>query len=155
MKRANRKQDGFTLIEVALAVLAMGLGILVIFSLIPASLRLAEDGRADTRCGEFTEVVMQGMRAKAAAITNWAEWNNPRYFTNAITADILLDSGVPQDLRIGAVVTNRFPLNGTKLRYKLTVNTGGHSAFLEVCDGEYGLFDSMVSAYTEFAYQGD
>ena len=144
---------GFTLIEVCLAVLIIGFGLVSIFGLFPSGLRSMEDDTADTRSGLFTESVMQGMRANASTIMDWADWTNAATFSGSIVSNVLY-SGSAQT---GSVQAIRFPANGDWLRYKLTITaqSGTNSAMLEVCDGQYGAFDPPQSvAYTEFYYQG-
>lgn len=156
MNRAKCQRGGFTLIEVALAVLALGLGILVVFSLVPSSLRLASEDRGDTRCGEFVEVAMQGMRANASMIQNWKAWTNQADFATNVLAN-----AVPWG-SLAASGTNQFPVGGGWVRYTLTLRNpdgaASHSARLQVSDGQYGPplnANNSIVAYTEFLYQGD
>lgn len=144
---------GFTLIEVCLAVLIIGFGLVSIFGLFPSGLRSMEDDTADTRCGLFTESVMQGMRANAATIMDLADWTNGPTFASCVTSNLLAGAAI----QTGTVQTVQFPAGGDWLRYKLTigVQSGRNSAMLEICDGRYGKFDPPQSvAYTEFYYQG-
>jgi prepilin-type N-terminal cleavage/methylation domain-containing protein len=142
---------GFTLIEVSLAVLVVGLGLLAVFSLFPSGLRSAEEGSADTRCGMFAETVMNGLHGNAASITNWADWCSS---TNV--ADDLTDGVLANVLRVDGVETfEPFPAGG--MRYKLTLTLADpnrYSALLEVVSGQYGSFANPTLFYTEFTYQG-
>ncbi len=148
-------QGGFTLIEVCLAVLVIGLGLLAIFSLFPSGLRAIEDDTADTRCGLFASTVMNGLKGNAVGITNWSEWCD-----SAVSVD--LRTGV---LGVGPIATAGvydvvFPTNGAEhLRYRLTMNTASgtsYSAKLEVENGQYpaGTLIYPSTFYTEFYYQG-
>lgn len=153
MNRTHHREAGFTLIEVALAVLALGLGVLVVFSLVPSSLRLAEEDKADTRCSEFAEVVMQGMRGNASTIQDWTNWNNQASFSAAVLGGANVVPGAAAVT--GAVTAVTFPVGGEPVRYKLVLDASSHSAMIEVCDGQYGPFDPAIITYTEFIYQGD
>jgi prepilin-type N-terminal cleavage/methylation domain-containing protein len=146
---------GFTLIEVSLAVLVVGLGLLAVFSLFPSGLRSAEEGSADTRCGMFAETVMNGLHGNAASITNWADWCSS---TNV--ADDLISGVLGADVRDGGIETSViFPAGGIPqyIRYKLTLtltDPDQYSALLEVVNGQYGSFANPALFYTEFTYQG-
>lgn len=151
MKTTSR--GGFTLVEVSLAVLVVGLGLLAVFSLFPSGLRSAADETADTRCSLFAGTVLNGMRANAAKITSWTDWNTQ--FGTRITQN--LPSGVAISPTPTAIP---FPANSEEyLRYRLTINTSDpdrYSAYLEVRDGRYGDFGgARLSFYTEFIFTGD
>jgi hypothetical protein len=148
-------RQGFSLIEVCLAVLIVGLGLIPIFGLFPSGLRAMEEGTADTRCGLFAETVMSGMRANAAMITNWSEWTTPGIFTNDIVQG-LFSGATPNGGANGERVI-QFPNGGDWLRYRLTIQTANRdrpSALLETCDGRFGKFTPQSTSYTEFYFQG-
>ncbi len=87
--KKNRK-DGFSLIEVNMAVLVVGLGILVLFGLFPAGLREGENGALDTHCALFAESVLEGLRQEAHSESNpwlWSEWAKLDVFINNFTVD--------------------------------------------------------------------
>jgi len=141
-------RTGFTLIEVALAVLVLGVGLLAVFSLFPSGLRSAEEGADDTKCGLFAETILNGMHGNAATITNWSDWCNTSTFLGDVT------SGV-----VGATasfVPVVFPSGGTeKNRYTLTINTSDsnrYSATLQVVNGEHGALTYPSVFYTEFVF---
>jgi Tfp pilus assembly protein PilV len=151
---------GFSLIEVCMAILVIGLGLLAVFSLFPSGLRMAEEGAADTHCGLFTETVMKGLQGNAAGITNWATWSDPVGFEAALIAGV-----IPGTSTVTKVTTTcSFPEasawasgDATKayLRYQLDVDAASHSATLQVWDGQYGsLLFPQVKAYTEFSFKG-
>ena len=154
----DRARCGFSLIEVCLAILVVGVGLLSIVSLFPTGLRSAEDAVADTRCGLFTDNVMEGLRANALAITSWSDWTNSADFEPTITQGVLEKAGSPKDVSVGGITAWEFPdSSGEWLRYRLTIDSADpyrRSAKLEVCDGRYGSFDARTVAYTEFCYSG-
>ena len=152
MKSSNQAKNGFSLIEVCLAVLVIGLGLIPIFGLFPDGLRSMEESTADTRCALFTEVVMNGMRANAASMTNLGDWTTGS-FSN-IAQGVVANS--PSATTTPGVFKVRFPaIDSDWLRYRVSINEVNFSALVEVCDGEYGEFDPPhSSAYTEFYFQG-
>lgn len=150
------QKSGFTLVEVALAVLVVGLGLLAIFGLFPSGLRSVESSTGDTRSGLFAEVAFNGMRGRAAEVTGWGNWTNP-----ATIGDMIWQSlPGPVNLVTGAVVAVQFPVgSGDYLRYRLDVtrNPAGYfTALLNVEDGQYpsGILPSPNTFYTEFSYLG-
>ena len=163
--RGRGSSGGFSLVEVCLAILVVGLGLLAVFSLFPSGLRSAEDDTADTRAGLFIESVMGGMRANALTITNRAQWlTDDTVRTNILGGVLTINSqaaSLAGDTNVHAVI---FPDgSGDYLRYRLAlvrtnIASGALSwyAVLEVEDGQYPLtslrFPSV--AYTEFWYSG-
>lgn len=147
-------RSGFTLVEVSLAVLAVGLGLLSVFSLFPSGLRSGEAEAADTRAGLLAETVFNGMRGNVDAITNWNEWSSVTSFKTAALRTI---QGV--DNLAEGTVTTPFPQGvGRQLRYNLTIIDNNapdtYKVVLKVCDDQYGPFDAQSVFYTEFFYKG-
>ena len=152
-------RSGFTLVEVSLAILVVGLGLLTLFGLFPSGLRSGEEAGADTRAGLFASVVLEGMRANAAGIKSWTEWNDgsPSDVSSVIhvkLCDSLLSSG--------AIVADgnrqpklEYPVGSTQyLRYSLLLGrptTRSCSAYLKVF-GRTG--DNFSEFYTEFLFGG-
>ena len=146
---------GFTLIEVALAVLAIGLGLMSIFALFPAGLQNAEDDAIDTRAALFADTVFEGIRGNAAMLTNAADWTSFSTKASNIVGLKTLTTG-------GGVDQVLFPLSNADLpanylRYTLVLTPIGGarvSATLEICNGKYGEFVPQNAFYTEFVYMG-
>ena len=92
----NRRQKrgdriGFSLIEVNLAILMIGLGLLVVFSLFPAALREGESAFVDTHAALFSGTVLEGLRGKAGSMT-WTEWQNKSLFAVPAGAGTVAES---------------------------------------------------------------
>ncbi len=64
-KRNGRRKRGFSLVEVCLAMLVVGLGLLSIFGLFPTGLAASEDAEADTTASLFANQVLNGLQAQA------------------------------------------------------------------------------------------
>jgi prepilin-type N-terminal cleavage/methylation domain-containing protein len=151
-------RNGFTLVEVSLAVLVVALGILTVFALFPSGLRSAEDEVADTRAGLFAETVFSRMRGGVDELTLWSEWSSAATFQ----AEALQARNPTWELDLvadGTLQTVEFPKgSGQMLRYRLTfvdaANTTHYPVKLEVCDGQYGPFQYQSVFYTEFLYKG-
>lgn len=152
-----KSRQGFTLIEVALAVLAVGLGLMAIFALFPAGLQNAEDDATDTQAGLFADAVFSAIRGNAATITNASDWANN--FIPLVSA--VIPAGVPSITFDGQV--HGVPFNGGNapipyLRYRAQITNGIssriYSATLQVCPGQDGLYTTQNVFYTEFVYMG-
>ena len=158
------RSAGFSLIEVCMAILVIGLGLLAVFSLFPSGLRMAEEGAADTHCGLFTETVMKGLHGNAAGITNLTTWADPVGFEAALIAGVIpgpaVVTGTVKEYEFpdAAVWAALAPGDAKKawLRYQLDVDAVNHSATLQVWEGRYGsvLSSPQAKAYTEFFFKG-
>lgn len=62
-RRLQRRRKGFSLTEVALAMLIVAIGLLTIFGLMSQSLDLGKDSTDDTQTGLFAEGVFNGIRS--------------------------------------------------------------------------------------------
>jgi type II secretory pathway pseudopilin PulG len=95
MKMKIYKKSGFSLIEVNMAVLVIGLGLLVLFGLFPAGLKEGENGAVDTQCALFAESVLEGLRGEAhnkPELLDWNIWEN----INSFAANLTLSSPAVQ-----------------------------------------------------------
>jgi prepilin-type N-terminal cleavage/methylation domain-containing protein len=155
-------KQGFTLVEVALAMLAVGLGLLCVFALFPAGLQNMVDDVADTRAGLFASVAFNGIRGSAATVTNATTWD-------AGCPDLpTLPGGVPLKMNtldsvlwMKPATASASETHGYYIRYRLDVSTVGagprpiYAATLTTCDGQYGPFQTQNVFYTEFYYTGN
>ncbi len=156
MQIADSSKSGFTLVEVSLAVLVVGLGLLSLFSLFPSGLRSGEDALADTRAALFASVVLDGMRANASSVSNWTEWNDQAAMVNPTSTKLCAAiNGVVTLTADGTTQLVDFPSGSARpLRYALTLGrptTRGYSAYLKVWE-RTGVFYNQF--YTEFTYGG-
>jgi len=67
--------SGFTLVEIALALLVTSIGLMGMFSLLPAGVQMNRDAINETRAAMFAEQVLNGIRAQAS-IQRWDIVNN-------------------------------------------------------------------------------
>jgi prepilin-type N-terminal cleavage/methylation domain-containing protein len=82
--RSELMRQGFTLIEIALALLVTSIGLLALFGLFPVGLEANKAAADETRTAMFAEEVLNGVRAQAA-LQPW----------NAIAANIRLPPPTP------------------------------------------------------------
>ncbi len=164
------KRAGFTLIEVSLAVLVLGLGLMVAFGLFPAGVRQNEESTADTRAALFADYVLNGMQANAATVTNWNDWKAE----DGVYSRILGNSGAPACPNASLaglkydppqVEAVEWPASSgqsppPRLRYKLTMQPDAglrvYTATLEVTDlDDDSDFDPPDGVfYTAFVFKG-
>ncbi len=159
--RRSVGQAGFSLVEVSLAVLVVGLGLTVIFGLFPSSLRSSEEAAADTRTALFAEHVFGGLHAKASELTDFGDWAMPM-FRDLVVTDIapVRHTGIGTN---DAAVKVTFPeLPAEHLRYRLDITKKAelditnrvHFVTLQVTTEQQGVFRPQATYYTELYYRG-
>lgn len=157
-------ESGFTLIEVALAVLAIGLGLTAIFALFPAGLQNAADDVADTRAGFFAAGLFAGIRGEAARVTDAATWDA------GLNVSVTNMTGFNKPIMMdGSINDVKFPPDAidvpeSHIRCRIGVSSvppslvGGRPLYavsLFVCNGQYGFFTTQNVFYTELYYSGN
>ncbi len=72
----NRESNGFTLLEVVLAILVVAVGLLAVFGLITFGLDASEKAVGDTLAGIFADDVFNGLRSYSIAAADQGNWGN-------------------------------------------------------------------------------
>ena len=67
-------RGGFSLIEINLVLLIIGVGLVALLGLFPVGLRQAGLATADTVQAVFADQVLSTLQAEASTITNWTDW---------------------------------------------------------------------------------
>jgi prepilin-type N-terminal cleavage/methylation domain-containing protein len=157
----RRRRSGFSLIEVTLALLVVGVGLVALLGLFPVGLRESGLATADTSQSIFANGVLNAIHANAGEITNSTVWLNTN--TVAFTKEIYLIGGTYKDLTAGAVQTivdaNDIP--GNIIRYKLDIGfvdeygTMIRYAAIRVSENRFSNIDRNPVYYTEFRYEGE
>ena len=78
-----RRRAGFSLIEVALALIVAAGGMLAIFGVFPISLRQSQNSRSDMGEMTFASTVLQTLAGNIRAIDRIDVWNDPAKFWDA------------------------------------------------------------------------
>jgi len=155
MKSNVKVKGGFSLIEISLALLVVGGGMLTLFSLFPTGLKQVDTAHQNTQEAFFGEYVLSSLRAQAMKLDaeQWAD----------------MDPGDPaatfSDFTFGTVVDAfEFPEDsGLYMRYFLqlvAVNAHVWSVNLWCRSGEFGPTDTTsfqrqaLSFHTKFFYSG-
>ena len=149
---------GFSLVEVSLALMIVGIGILAILGMFPAGLDQNSRAISDTRAAMFAQEVFGSLRVNAE--TNWQEigvsiTNLPVAGTNNWWIPA---SGGFSNYLDNAVRTNiyRHPDNTNIIdhvfRYRIALATNGmiKSAFIRFWPGEFGSVSNPAMFYAEF-----
>jgi type IV pilus modification protein PilV len=151
-----RYAAGFSLVEVCLALLVVGLGLLAIIGLFPGGLRSSENAEADTYVSLSAEAIMGGIRANASTISDWTVWNTDGQFTNAVLAGL----GVGQT-GLGTPTPAAYTNSGGYVRYRLDVLVTNaalsrcwRGVTLQLCYGQYGSFSRYDTFSTELYFRG-
>lgn len=158
--KTQKNKSGFTMVEIALAILVVGIGLLAVFSLFPTGMTFNRQAIDDTYAAMFAEEVFYGYRAQASAnpwshITSlevpsrssekWAfteqqivrpnrGWQTIRYMPSALGGDVV-DFAIRYNL-----VVQRHPDNPENRAF----------AILEILAGEEGPTNNPLRVYTEF-----
>lgn len=91
-RSARRPRAGFSLIEVALALIVAAGGLLAIFGVFPVSLRQSANSRADMGQMTFAATVLETIAGNIRTIDRISVWNDPEQFWNVAVGDTGLPS---------------------------------------------------------------
>ena len=80
---------GFSLIEVTLSLLVIGMGMLVLFALFPVSLRMGHDSFRDTQAAMFASYTLNGIRGELVGLDDFASWSNRLVMTQGSAGSII------------------------------------------------------------------
>jgi prepilin-type N-terminal cleavage/methylation domain-containing protein len=120
--RAVRRRQGFSLVEVCLALLVVGMGLTAVLGLFPSGLRSSEESTGDTRAGLFADYVFGRIAANADGITDWSKWSAFEECSNSLIQEVVLpgDFAPPSDGHLSN--PRNFPDSSTlQLRYILNI----------------------------------
>ena len=155
----SSKTTGFTLVEIALALMVVSVGLLAVFSLFPAGMAANKQAIDDTYGAMFAEELFYGYRAQVSR-SDWEDIRNLQ--VPARSADMWAVSAGEQDIRpnSGWQTVRYIPAGVAAIdfavRYNLVVEPvpGNESrrayATLEVLFGEVGPTNNPIRFYTEF-----
>lgn len=73
-----RREGGFSLVEVALALMVAAGGMVAVFALFPASMRQTVSARVDMKGALFASTVLETIAGNVRQIDDVAVWNNPQ-----------------------------------------------------------------------------
>ena len=76
-------RSGFSLVEVALALIVASFGLLSVFGIFPVSLRQSQMSRSDMVEGAFASALLQTLGGNIRMIDDISVWNDPKKFWKA------------------------------------------------------------------------
>ena len=85
------RSNGFTLVEVSLALCIVAVGLLVLFGLFPMGLQLSEYAVLDTQEAMFADSVLGVIEANAMAVDSWETWTNYVLLTRELVERMDMD----------------------------------------------------------------
>ena len=165
----TKNAAGFTLVEIALALLVVAVGLVVVVGLFPSGLRANKTSIDETQMAMVADEILNGVKA----VTSERTWGQMAAGSFALRPPAYNFWDTPAALRIGPasgpgspmVGTNVFTYAGEKVpayayRYDLQVfpipgtpNILGVK--LQLWNGEYGPADQGHAFYTEIYYNGN
>ncbi|OVE76980.1 hypothetical protein BVX97_00160 [bacterium E08(2017)] len=165
MKKKYRLREGFTLMEVNIAVAMVSVGLLAVFALFPLGLRESSLSVADNHEAMFANHVLSCVQANAMHITDWSVWSDDASFAFNATRDVdflgSIAGNTVSDTAIDAGVD--YPSGdpaGNKMRYELkflSPNGGAPSAGqktymiqIKCRSDRYGDFNTFASTYVTY-----
>ena len=153
----RRRRSGFSLIEVTLALLVVGVGLVALLGLFPIGMRESGLATADTSQSIFANGVLNAIHANASEITNSVDWMNPNM--------VAFTKGIYSGITTGAVQTivNANGIPGNIIRYKLDIGFADQTQYgntiryaaIRVSENRFSNIDRNPVYYTEFRYEGE
>lgn len=118
-------KSGFTLIEINLVLLIVGVALVSLMGLFPVGLREADAAASDTEQAMFAERLLSTVQAKANSMTNAVTWDNESTFINKLNISLLnavKSSYTSKSIEIGTTKTlSNYPDEKKFMKYKLVV----------------------------------
>ena len=162
-RSSRHRRSGFSLIEVTLALLVVGVGLVALLGLFPVGLRESGLATADTSQSIFANGVLNAIHANAGEITTPTVWLNTN--TVEFTKEVYKIGEIYQDLTAGSVQTilNANDIPGNIIRYKLDIGFADEAKYgkniryaaIRVSENRYSDISRNPVYYTEFRYEGE
>jgi hypothetical protein len=150
------------MVEVALAVLIIGFGLMVMFGLLPSALRLSEEAEVSTRNALFAETVLSSLEGAAAEMKAPGVWDNLGNFQVELLSNNVPGVGTISVTQEDEAVALCFPaVSGTptNMRYRLFIadvpgSLRTYSASLILANSAFGDFLTQDVFHAEFTFMG-
>ena len=159
MQSRRKREAGFSLVEVSLAMMIISLGMITLFGLFPASMKQGEEAYQDTQTAQFAEYVLNGIRANFDEAPDHDDWRNQNYCLQFLRDTSLyeptLRATFGRDSWVGPPEVVVFPRGSeTSVRYILELELPGWTnagetwmtwrVALWAWSGEYGPSDPAI-----------
>lgn len=159
MNSRNIRCEGFSLVEVALALVVVSIGLTAVFALFPHGTEANRRAIQDTQIGLFAEYVLNGFRMEADEVPWDSVVDSPSFSISALASDYAWES--PSAISAGAGVKTLSykakadsTIEEMAFRYELRVSAVAgkpdvKALILRVWPGQYGLLVATNVFYTE------
>lgn len=154
--RRTAARRAFSLIEVNMALLIIGIGLTALIGLFPAALRESSLASADTSQAMFADQVLNMLHANASTITNWNDWANHTNFLQ----DVSVPAPAPStfvDIQEGNHTIANYLTQGNYIVYKLYFDRPKPDivqVWMRVADRRNTDIDKNPIYITEFVFMG-
>jgi len=166
MPKAGTK-DGFTLVEIALALLVVAIGVVSIMALFPAGLKSNQRAIEETRVAMFAEDVLGGVKTMIEE-TPWQDVQTELQGQGlpGVAPDLFVDGGAIKAIGGPGKTPFTYEYSGSGVsivesvvRYNLKIETIGanvnrYGITLRVWPNEFGQSEDGFAFYTEAYYHG-
>ncbi len=159
--RAQRA--GFSLIEINIVLLVIGVGLVALLGLFPVGLRQAGLATSDSTSSMFADQVLSALHGQSGTLTNWTDWVNFKVSDVSIGGITLEPHPDFANSTQFAQLDNYLGVPGSTIRYQLVMapvadplNFGRRliRAAIRVSDREQGDITQFPIYCTDFVYTG-
>jgi prepilin-type N-terminal cleavage/methylation domain-containing protein len=160
------KRAGFSLIEINIVLLVIGVGLVALLGLFPVGLRQAGLATSDTASSMFADQVLSALHGQSSTLTNWTDWKN---FNTSVLTDLSIGGTAVQavdnadDENSFVTLNNYLGVKGSTIRYQLVITPvavpldfGGRlmRAAIRVSDRDQGNITQFPIYCTDFVFMG-
>lgn len=159
----SQRRQGFSLMEVNVALLLVAVGLMGLLSLFPVGLRQSTLATSDTAQAAFVDQVFNAMRANASTVTNWSDWSDDTIFASSVlphSGSLALNvpgNGSTTCIAVGGLEITDYLIKGNYIKYTITI--GGLSGRIrqvqmQVTDRPQTSTANSPIYVTDFVYMG-
>jgi type II secretory pathway pseudopilin PulG len=160
------KRAGFSLIEINLVLLVIGIGLVALLGLFPVGLRQASLATSDTAASMFADQVLSALHGQSSTLTNWTDWKN---FKTSVLTGLSIGGTAVQAFDYATnensfvTLNNYLGVKGSTIRYQLVfasvaepLDFGGRlmRAAIRVSDRDQGNITQFPIYCTDFVFMG-
>jgi Tfp pilus assembly protein PilV len=153
--KTRNGREGFSLVELSLALFAVSLALLGVFGLFPSGMKAARHAQEDTICALFATEIFDSIRAEAADASDveWAAFNNQAF--SLAVAKYSNASDIPTiTANAGSFETITFELSLSSPSGGIVVEDHTVRCKLDIADGAFPYSKKCILEVYPFAVKG-